>query len=142
MKTKSVTLLASAARTATPPSIEFKSGQFTEPNSNASFIKIPFDKLINAHIIIDVTVDPALASVQPVLEAKDQTSGKFYDLIASIAAITAVGTTVLKLGPDIITAANLAAQDFIPDDVRLTLTHADGDSITYSVGMNYQFDDK
>lgn len=142
MKSKSAVLLASLARTATPAPIELdKSQTFTTDKANTATIDINFDRLINMHIIIEVTLDPAAASVQPVLEALDEASGKRYPLITSIAAITAVGTTVLKLGHDIVPAANLAAQDFIPKKVRLTLTHADTDSITYSVGINYQESD-
>ena len=51
-------------------------------------------------------------------------------------AITATGTTVLRVHPEIPAAANLIAQDFLPEIYRVVMTHADADSITYSVGVN------
>jgi len=127
---RSLELLPSAARIASPSDIAVQS-----PIANISE-----GTLKNLHIIIDVTAIAATPSVQPTLVATDPVSGKTYDLLASIAAITATGTTVLKLGKDIVAAAGLAAQDFIPENVTLKLTHADADSITYSVGMNAELE--
>ena len=138
MKSKSVILLASAARTATPTAIELDTGQFTEPGSSRSFTKINANELINLHITIDVTAVALTPSVQVAIEAFDDASGKYYSLLAAIAAITGVGTTTLKIGENIASAAGLAAQDFIPKKVRISFTHADTDSITYSAGLNYQ----
>ena len=84
------------------------------------------------HVIIDVTVDPALASVVPKIQGYDPTSGKYYDLLVGV-AITAVGTTVLKVYPGIAAAANVAASDVVPPVWRVRMEHADADSITYSV---------
>ena len=94
--------------------------------------------LRNFHLIIDVTAATATPSVQVAIEGLDPASGDFYELLPAIAAITATGTTVLKLGESIVAAAGLAADDFIPETIRISYTHADTDSITYSVGMNYQ----
>jgi len=94
--------------------------------------------LRNMHIIIDVTAVTATPSVQVAIEGLDPASGDYYELLAAIVAITATGTTILKLGESIVPAAGLAEQDFIPDTTRISFTHADADSITYSVGMNYQ----
>ena len=85
------------------------------------------------HIIIDVTVDPALASIVPKIQGYDPTSGKYYDLLVGV-AITAVGTTVLKVYPGIAASANVAASDMVPPVWRVRMEHADADSITYSVG--------
>ncbi|KKM84780.1 hypothetical protein LCGC14_1295670 [marine sediment metagenome] len=85
------------------------------------------------HVIIDVTVDPALASVVPKIQGFDPLSGTWYDLLVGV-AITAVGTTVLKVYPGIAVAANVAASDVVPPVWRVRMEHADADSITYSVG--------
>jgi len=85
------------------------------------------------HVIIDVTVDPALASIVPKIQGYDPTSGKYYDLLVGV-AITAVGTTVLKVYPGIAASANVAASDMVPPVWRVRMEHADADSITYSVG--------
>lgn len=55
-----------------------------------------------------------------------------WDILSS-AAVTDVGTTVLRVSPGITTAANVAASDLVPDRVRIHAEHADSDSLTYSV---------
>ena len=121
------TILASAARTATPTIQEFNS----TTNIGSSFL------ITDVHIIIDVTATAATPSVTPALEGFDPLSLKWYPLIASITAITATGTTVIKYGVNTAVVANNANQGFIPETFRLTMTHADADSITYSVGINH-----
>lgn len=118
-------ILASAARTATPtiPNLEFANRDLTD-----------------IQIIIDVTVDPASAIITPQVQGQDPTSGKWFDLIASVAAISAVGTTVLSFGENTPFLANLSNTGFIPENIRLVLTHTDADSITYSVGINFRQD--
>ena len=114
-RTDSVTVLASAARTATVSSRDFDNIHHK-----------------GAHVVVDVTAVTATPSVVPSIEGKDPTSGKYYTLLTG-AAITATGTTVLKIYPGIATVANGAASDVLPRVWRVTMTHADTDSITYSV---------
>lgn len=123
----SLTILESAARTATPTDASLtisNTGEFTRV-------------ITDVHIVIDVTAAPVTPSVQPALQGFDSLSGKWYDLIDAITAITAVGTTAIKYGENTAVVANNANQGFIPVEFRLVLTHADADSITYSVAMNY-----
>lgn len=87
------------------------------------------------HIVIDVTDVTATPSVVPTVEGKDPLSGKYYTLLTG-AAITATGTTILKVFPSATAVANLAANDFVPSKFRVTMTHGDADSITYSIGAN------
>lgn len=108
-------ILASAARTATESSADFT-------NYNAKGIKV----------VIDVTADPATASVVFDIEGKDPISGNYYPLLTS-AAIVAVGTTILTVFPGVSETANIKASDVLPRTYRVTATHADADSITYSV---------
>jgi hypothetical protein len=122
------TILSSAARTATPTI-----SSITSTTSGAET-----QSMTDLQITIDVTAVTATPSVQPALEGFDATSGKWFDLIASITAITATGTTTIKYGENAAVVANNANQGFIPKTFRLTMTHADADSITYSVGMNLQ----
>lgn len=123
-------VLGSIARTSTPADVFL--GKNTLGNSG--------DAVVNIHIVIDVTAVNLTPSIQPAIIATDPASGKEYELLAAIAPITAIGTTVLKLGRNVVDAAGLAAQDFIPENVILRFTHADTDSITYSVGVNSEFD--
>ena len=85
------------------------------------------------HLVIDVTLDPAAASITPTIQGKDEVSGEYYTLLAGV-AIAAVGTTILKIYPGLTAAANLVASDILPRTWRLSMAAADGDSITYSIG--------
>lgn len=109
------TVFASAARTATPTA-----GDYTMHGRRGM------------HLVIDATAAAATPSVVPKIEAYDPVSGKWYTLLEG-AAITGTGTTVLKVYPGITAAANVSASDVVPDRWRVSMTHADADSITYSV---------
>ena len=87
------------------------------------------------HVIIDVTVDPASASITPTIQGKDTVSGKYYTLLVG-PAIAATGTTILKVYPGLTAVTNLVASDIVPSKFRILMTHADVDSITYSVGVS------
>lgn len=112
------TLLASAARTA-----ETNSADQTNFNGRG------------AHIVIDVTLDPAAASITPVIEGKDALTGQYYEILRG-AAITAVGTTVLKVYPGLTAAANAVANDILPRTWRLQMEVASADSMTYSASAS------
>lgn len=86
------------------------------------------------HLVIDVTAVTG-ASVVPTIDGQDVLSGKFYNLLTG-SAITTTGTTVLKIYPGIGTIANGAASDVIPANLRLVMTHADGNSITYTASVH------
>jgi len=137
-KTQSIILLPSAARIATPANIDI--------DQTRNEIKITGSRdtirgqLTNIHIIVDVTAAAATPIVTPTIQALDPASGKFYDLLPSIATITGISTTVYKIGKDMIVTAGLSATDFLTETIRIAFTHTDTDSITYSVGMNYEID--
>lgn len=88
-----------------------------------------------AHFIVDVTAIVATPSITVNIEAQDTASSVWYPILIS-AAITATGTTVLKVGPGYTPVANLTANDSLPYRWRVRVEHADADSITYSVGVN------
>ena len=109
----------------------FKSAARTATHNGLDIAKNPiYDGLI---VIIDATVDPAAASVVFTIQGKDPASGKYYTILAS-AAIAAVGTTILRVDKNLTAAANTIAKDVMPATFRIIATHADTDSITYSVG--------
>lgn len=112
------TIYASAARTATPTAAEHI-----------------MEGRRGLHLVINVTSVTASPSVTPKIEAYSGVAGVWYTVLEG-SAITATGTTVLKVYPGIATAANGAASDIIPDVWRLTMTHGDADSITYSVAAH------
>lgn len=111
-------LFASAARTASHDSAD-------QTNYNARGIQL----------VIDVTAVVADPSVVFTIQGKDPSSGKYYTLLAS-AAIVGTGTTVLRIFPSATVTANVSANDFIPRTWRVSVAHADADSITYSVGYS------
>jgi len=118
---KHTTVYASAARTATPTAVTFPAGRY-------NFL----------HLSIDVTAATATPSVVCTVDGLDTVSGKYYNLLTS-AALTESGvpfTRVLKIGPGLPVTANVSANDILTDTIRVTMTHADSDSITYSVGAN------
>lgn len=83
------------------------------------------------HLVIDVTAVTDTPSITPKIQGKDS-NGIYYDILVG-SAITATGTTVLKVYPGITAVANGAASDVLPAVWRVLLTVADADSATYSV---------
>lgn len=108
------TLLASLARTATVSTAD-------QVNYNGKGI----------HIILDVTALADTPSIVLKIEGKSA-SGIYYTLLEG-AAVTGTGTNIYKVMPWATPAANVAAADLLPRTWRVTMTHADTDSITYSV---------
>lgn len=113
------TVYASAARTATPSATDLKniSGR-------------------GVTVVIDVTAASATPSVVVTIDGKCTLSGKYYNILTS-AAITGIGTTTLRIYPDLTPSANVAVNSIVPRVFRIVVTHADADSITYSVSVNY-----
>lgn len=112
-------LLGSAARTATPTDV-------TQDNPRHRGV----------HVVVDVTdAGAATPSITPKIQGLDAASGNWYDILVG-AAITAIGTTVLKVYPGITASANASASDVLPARWRTRVEHADADTITYSVGAN------
>lgn len=115
---KHVTVYASAARTATPTAVTVPTGRYK-----------------SLHLVCDVTAIASTPSVVCTIDALDPVSGKYYNLLTS-AALTESGspyTRVLKVGPGLPVTANVSANDVLPSTIRITMTHGDADSITYSV---------
>ena len=117
MNNFNVSVLESIARITTTTSGDFK-------NSNHK----------GCHIIIDVTVDGG-GSITPKIQGKDTVSGKYYDILVG-SAISATGTTVLRVHPGLTASANVIINDILPVDWRIIVTHVDANSMTYSVGVS------
>ena len=112
------TALASAARTATVSSDDITN------LGNRGVV-----------VILDVTASAATPSITLKVQGKDPVSEKYYDILES-AAVTGTSTNVYRVYPGLTAAANLTVSDVIPKTFRITMTHADADSITYSVGYS------
>lgn len=113
---RSFEVLPSAARTATPDTHEFE---------------LPGGSTFGV-FVIDVTSVTATPLITVTVAGVDRTSGKTYTILASAVIGTAV-TTVLRIGPGLTTAANLVANDVLPPVIRITSSHGDADSATYSI---------
>lgn len=111
-------LLASAARTAT-----VSTGDMSADNAHA------------CHVIVNVSALAATPSVIITIEGKNLSTGTYYTVLSgtAITDVTGTGTYVFKVGPGIQPVAGASAQDYLPNIWRVTMTHGDTDSITYSV---------
>jgi hypothetical protein len=118
MSSREVAVLASAPRTATPTPAVVACGY-----------------ALGVHVVVDVTAIVTAPSITVVLELQDVTSGKWYPLLTS-AAITTVSTTVLRVYPGLVAAANLAANDVLTEALRVSVNHGNANSITYSVSAH------
>lgn len=87
-------------------------------------------------VYINVTADPATASLTFTIKDKDPISGTYHTILAS-AAITGVGLTVLTVYPGMTTAANVAVSEPLPRTWRVEVTVGNADSMTYSVSYVY-----
>ena len=107
-------IFASAARTATSSatiSVESGEGLF--------FIDV-------TAVVSSPSVVFTIAGVSP--------SGTAYTILAS-AAITGTGLTVLRVSPQLTAAANTIAKDMLPAALKITATHGNANSITYSMSF-------
>jgi hypothetical protein len=117
VNTNKGTALASLARTAT--------------NSTTDFANYGHQGLI---VIFDVTAVHASGSdIKCKIEGKDTVSGKYYTILES-ASVTTVSTNIYRVNPQLTAGANLIAKDMMPTDFRFTMTHANANATTYSVG--------
>jgi hypothetical protein len=86
-------------------------------------------------VVMDVTAIGPAPSVVCTLDGVDTVSGKFWNILTATALVAVTGATprVLKVARGLLAAANLVANDIVPDKVRISMAHGNADSITYSV---------
>jgi len=112
---ESGTFLASGARTTTQT-------QTDQTNRGHRGIKV----------VVDTTVFGS-GSVTVTIQGKDETSGKYYTLLAS-AAIVSVSTTAYTVYPALPATANVSANDVLPATWRILATANNANTQTYSIG--------
>ena len=118
MKKSVLEVYASAARTATPTAVVISTG-------NAPAL----------YLVVEVTASADTPSVVFTFDLWDPVSGTGVNLLTS-AAVTAVSSNIYKISPALVASANLVASEHVPEFVKVTATHADADSITYSVAAH------
>lgn len=111
------TLYASAARTATPTAVTVRTGRYR-----------------TAKLVLDITAGSTL-SITPKIEGVDSVSGKVFTLLTGAAA-TGVSTVVMTVGLGVTAASNVAANDALPDTIKVTVTHGNATSCTYTVSLH------
>lgn len=111
-----VTVFTSAARTASETS-----STFTNQHGHRGVI-----------IVIDATAATATPSVVFTIQGYSPLGDDYFTILAS-AAITATGTTILRVYPGLTAAANTVANDVLPPLWRVSAVAGDADSLTYSV---------
>jgi hypothetical protein len=89
-----------------------------------------------ARIFIKATAATSTPSVVFTFEVHDPITDTYYSLLAS-AAVTGISNNVYEIGPGVALVANLAAGKNIGRGFRVTATHADTDSITYSINVEW-----
>lgn len=112
------TLFASAARTATPTAVEFG-----------------VDLLRDVELIEVCIVTSAAGttpSTVPTIEVYNELSASWQTVVTG-AAITATGNVILRYGEEVAIVTNLAAQGIVAPRMRLSMTHGNATSHTYSV---------
>lgn len=77
-----------------------------------------------AVITVDITAIAA-GSLTVIVEGKDEVSGKYYTILTS-AALASVATTVLRIYPGLVAAANVTVNDVLPTKFRVRCTVATG----------------
>ena len=83
---------------------------------------------------INVTAAVASPSVVFTIAGLSPNGSTAYTIIDS-AAITGTGLTVIRVSPQLTASANTIAKDMLPSAIKVTATHADTDSITYSMAF-------
>lgn len=87
-------------------------------------------------LYIDITnIHSGTPSITVTIKGYDPVSQKTRTILAS-AALGSVATTVLKVYPGLTAAANAVVSDIMDPTFEVTVSHADGQSIDYSIGAN------
>jgi hypothetical protein len=108
------TLYASAARTATPTAVEVNTRRFR-----------------SLVIVLDATAITSTPSITIAIDRKDNASGKYINILTS-AAIATVSTNTIRVGLGLPVTANVSQNEPLPNVVRITVTHGNANSITYT----------
>ena len=87
-------------------------------------------------LTVDITAITATGTVTVTIYGYDPISGKFYVILAS-AALGAVATTILRVGPALTAAANLVANDFMPFQWACGVVVATAQPMTFSLGASF-----
>lgn len=111
------------------PIVLIESAEYTATQSSNWYTNRKGRALV---VTVDCTVDGAAASVVPTVEGRDHVGGA-YTMLA-MTAVADVGKSQGYIFPGAAGTEGVDASAIIPREFRVTMTHADSDAITYSVG--------
>lgn len=103
-------------------------------NSTPDFLNLGWR---GVKVIFDITAVPGADSVTLTIQGKDPASAKYFTLLAG-AAETGTATRIYSVYPALPATANVSANDFVPQQWRITITHSAGTNFTYSVSYFYE----
>jgi hypothetical protein len=87
-------------------------------------------------VVVDATANPGgLGSITVTISGYDKASGKTWPILVG-AAIVTVSTNVYRVAVGLATAANAAANDIVPPQIKISVAHNNANPITYSVGAH------
>ena len=109
----------------------FASAVRDEDENSADFTNLNCRGVI---IVVDRTAEAGTHALVVKIQGKCETSGKYYDILAS-ASLETVATTVLRVYPGITAAANAAASDLLPRTWRVVLDHTKTSSSTMTLSV-------
>jgi hypothetical protein len=86
-------------------------------------------------VVVDITAKTGTIDLVVTIQKKDRASGKYIDVLASV-SLTAVGTTVYLVHPDLTAANNTIAKDILFEVWRVKVVSGTGSSpvITATIG--------
>jgi hypothetical protein len=87
-------------------------------------------------VAINVTARAGTASMTVAIQALDHGSGNWVTLIVT-ASIASVSQTYLTYAPNAAVTANVSASGNLTDTIRILVTPADAQSLTYSIGADW-----
>jgi hypothetical protein len=114
------TVYASAARTATPDTVEVELGS-------------GWDSLT---LVVDTTAAGSSPSTVFKVEWVDRVSGKLFSAASMVtAAITGTGTVVMTINPFLTASGTAIYKDAVHPVARVTATHGNATSHTYTASL-------
>lgn len=116
-----VEIYSSGARTATPDTYELGN-----------------QRCRGLYVIVNVTALTSTPSLVVKLQGVDTENDVTWDILTS-PTITEIGTYIMQLGPGLERGGTSVVNGIVPPRFRLSATHGDSDSITYSVVLLKNF---
>jgi hypothetical protein len=97
--------------------------------------EVESNSLSDGVFIVDITAGAGTPTLTVSIDGFDYASGKWYNIITS-ATLNTNATTVLRVGKNVVAAANVAVRDFLPSKFRVVATKNNATAMTYSIGVN------